>query len=276
MISKETVIKRDENGKEATVLNRPDRYDNVDQERLTQTSLEQINTNMEFREIVQFLSSVTYLHLIPQLLRYPDQVTITKLDEDPFGQALLDRIANTPKRTRDARLAKIEDALRICVPQMRDLKYEEERGKPHLQALYEHWRPDAGWQREDQFSDGTLRLLAIMWMLLDGDTTLLLEEPELSLNEEIVDQIPTLIWKMQRVAKHKRQVFVTTHSRSMLSESGIAPEEILLLEPGTNGTTIPVHSKADVAMIKAGMTPAEVFLPKTRPITKLSQLNLFK
>ena len=50
-----------------------------------------------------------------------------------------------------------------------DLRFERDKvdGSPHLQALYTHWRPDAGWQREDQFSDGTLRLLGMMWSLLE-------------------------------------------------------------------------------------------------------------
>jgi hypothetical protein len=33
---------------------------------------------------------------------------------------------------------------------------------PHLRGLYSHWRKDAGWQTEEQFSDGTLRLLGLL------------------------------------------------------------------------------------------------------------------
>ena len=32
-------------------------------------------------------------------------------------------------------------------------------------------------QREDQFSDGALRLVGLLWTLLEGDALLLLEEP---------------------------------------------------------------------------------------------------
>ena len=42
--------------------------------------------------------------------------------------------------------------------------------------MCEHWRPDAGWQTETQFSDGTLRLLGLLWSVLDGTGPLLLEE----------------------------------------------------------------------------------------------------
>ena len=51
------------------LLNRPDnKEDKVDPERLTQTHLEQINTNREFREVADFFASVTYLHLVPKVL----------------------------------------------------------------------------------------------------------------------------------------------------------------------------------------------------------------
>jgi predicted ATPase len=259
-------------GKE--LLSRPDNDDRRDRERLTQTHLEQINTNRKFRPVVEFFSKITYLHLVPQLLRFPEQISLNKLEDDPFGQAFLERIAGTHRRTRDARLRVIEQALRVCVPQMRNLEFAEERGHPHLQAIYEHWRPDAGKQREDQFSDGTLRLLGIMWMLLDGDSTLLMEEPELSLNEEIVAQIPALISRVQRKAKHRRQVFLTTHSKSMLGQSGIDAREVLLLKPEQNGTLIVSHEERDIEMIKAGLTPAEVFLSKSKPSSQFTQIDL--
>ncbi|WP_422412990.1 MULTISPECIES: AAA family ATPase [unclassified Endozoicomonas] len=63
------------------------------------------------------------------------------------------------------------------------LRYiRNERGQPHLEAQYEHYRPNAGWQSEEHFSDGTLRLLGILWSLMEGMGVLLLEEPELSLH----------------------------------------------------------------------------------------------
>jgi len=61
--------------------------------------------------------------------------------------------------------------------------------------------PGAGWQREDQFSDGTLRLIGLFWALLEGDSPLLLEEPELSLNSAIIRKLPALIFRLQRQKK---------------------------------------------------------------------------
>src|SRR5208282_3252331 len=50
------------------ILHRPDRHDQKDPERLTQTYLEQVNANQEFRELANFFTSVRYLHLVPQLV----------------------------------------------------------------------------------------------------------------------------------------------------------------------------------------------------------------
>jgi predicted ATPase len=259
------------------LLDRPNSDDIHDPERLTQTHLEQINTNRAFREVADFFSSVTYLHLVPQLLKHAEELGGYRMENDPFGQAFLERIAKTPEKTSHARLLKIEAVLRVCVPNMRNLRFvrDEVTGTPHLEALYEHWRPDAGWQREDQFSDGTLRLLGIMWSLLEGNSLLLLEEPELSLNEDIVRQIHKLIWRMQRQAKYRRQIFITTHSEALLEDRSIDPREVVRLETTKDGTTVVEATEEEKKMIAAGYTIAEALLPKVKP-AQAEQLSLFR
>lgn len=273
VVSKETVVDLRSGTK---LLTRPDKDDVADKDRLTETSLEQVNANKDFREIAQFFSSLTYLHLVPQLLKHPELGGAMQLAGDPFGQSFLERIAKTTDRTREARLKKIETALQACVPNMRNLKFQRDKatGSPHIEALYEHWRPDAGWQREDQLSDGTLRLLGIMWSLLEGDALLLLEEPELSLNESIVRQIPPLLWQMQRKAKHRRQVFVTTHSEALLEHSSIDPREVLRLEPSADGTKVVLATEEEMKLVEAGYSVAEAIGRTTRS-EELAQLSIF-
>ncbi|VTU18547.1 putative ATPase [Variovorax sp. PBS-H4] len=272
VISKEKV---EDLARKRVLLERPDRKDEEDKERLTETSLEQVVANKDFREISQFFGTLTYLHLVPQLLKHVELGATGQLEGDPFGQSFLERIAKTTDRTRDARLRKIEAALRACVPNMRNLRFERDAitGSPHLGALYEHWRPEAGWQREDQFSDGTLRLLGIMWSLLEGDSLLLLEEPELSLNEAVVREIPPLLWEMQRLAKHRRQILITTHSSAILEHKSIDPREVLRLEPSSEGTRVLAATEQDIKLVAAGYTVAEAMASKTRP-SSLTQLSL--
>ena len=249
------------------LLNRPDKNDKSDPERLTQTFLEQINVNAKFREISQFLQNITYLHLVPQLLRFADSIQGRVVEEDPFGQGFLEKVASVTERTRRSRLKKIESALKIAVPQFKQLEFlrDENTGRPHLRALYSHWRAKAGWQQEDQFSDGTLRLLGLMWSLLESDSVLLLEEPELSLNAGIVSQLAPLISRMQR--SRRSQVLVSTHSDVLLKEPGIDGKEVLLLIPSKEGTGVRSSSDFDEisTLLENGFTVGEVVLPKTRP-----------
>ena len=257
------------------LLNRPTSEDKADPDRLTQTFLEQINVNADFREITRFLQSVTYQHLVPQLLRYADSIQGKVVEDDPFGQGFLEKVASVTEKSRRSRLKAIEEALKIAVPQLEQLEFirDDVTGRPHLQAIYAHWRPNAGRQREDQFSDGTLRLLGLLWTLLESESVLLLEEPELSLNAGIVSQLAPLISKMQR--RRRRQVFVSTHSDALLADPGIDGTEVLLLTPANEGTAIEIA--ADIADVKLlleeGLTAAEAVLSRTKP-DNLARLSL--
>src|SRR5713101_422472 len=259
------------------ILDRPDEEDKKDRDRLTQTFLEQINVNVDFRDVVRFFQAITYLHLIPQLLRFADSIQGRVLEDDPFGQGFLERLAKANEKIRRSRLSKIEKALKIAVPQLEQLEFTRDpaTGRPHLQALYSHWRPNAGLQREDQFSDGTLRLLGLLWALLDGDSLLLLEEPELSLNAGIVSQLAPLISRMQR--NRQRQILVSTHSDVLLTEQGIDGREVLLLTPTREGTEVKVAADIDEVriLLESGLTVGEVVLPRTKP-SGVEQLSLLK
>ncbi|MFO7775184.1 MAG: AAA family ATPase [Candidatus Hydrogenedentota bacterium] len=270
LITEEHVRK---NGEE--VIRRPTPEEETDPYRLTQTYLEQIQMNAEFRELAEYFASITYLHLVPQLLRYNTTVGGKEPEEDPFGQGFLQRLAKTPKNTRDARLKRIEKALAIAVPQFKELKFEKDEvtGQPHLSARYAHHRPKAGWQREEDFSDGTLRLIGLLWSLLESESLLLLEEPELSLNDAIVREIPRLFEQVQ-AKKGKRQVVISTHSDALLSNKGIDGRGVLKLEPGPEGTTIRSINDDEAMALRQGLSVAEVILPKTKP-EKIGQQELW-
>jgi len=248
------------------LVNRPDEEDNKDKLRLTQTHLEQINANVRFREISNFFESVQYLHIVPQLLRHPEAFPGPDIPGDPFGRKFLERVAKTQERTRKSRLKKIENALQTAVPQLKHLSFvKDEAGVPHLEAVYEHWRPKAGKQREDQFSDGTLRLIGLLWSLLEGESLLLLEEPELSLNVGIISKLAPLIAKLQR--QKGRQVMISTHSADLLSDNGIGGEMVLVLIPSREGTEIHLSSsdRKIVDLLEGGLSIADAVLPLTAP-----------
>lgn len=257
-----------------TLLERPGPEDEKDPDRLQQTHLEQVNVNREFRELAEFFQSIRYLHLVPQLVREPDRYLGRSVD--PFGSDFLEQVARTTERTRDARLRKIGEALKVAVPQLLDLQFFRDvvKGTPHLRGRYEHWRPQGAWQTEEQFSDGTLRLLGLLWSVLDGAGPLLLEEPELSLHPDVVRYLPQLFATMQR--RTGRQVICSSHSADLLRDEGIGLDEALLLRPHAEGTRVEVAT--DVAQAKAlvegGVPLPDALLPQTRP-PKAQQLALF-
>ena len=257
------------------LLDRPSTEEKRDRDRLTQTFLEQINVNGDFREVVRFFQAITYLHVVPQLLRFADSIQGHILEDDPFGQGLLERLAKTNERTRRARLSKIEKALKVAVPQLEQLQFVRDpaTGRPHLQALYSHWRPQAGLQREDQFSDGTLRLIGFLWSLAESDSLLLLEEPELSLNAAIVSQLAPIVFRTQR--NRRRQILISTHSDALLTDQGIDGHEVLLLTAAKEGTDVKVAADIDEVriLLESGLTVGEVVLPKTKP-DGVEQLSL--
>ena len=249
------------------LVKRPDPDDQTDPERKIQTYLEQINVNREYRVISNFFADVLYLHLVPQLLKFSDQLSLRHLESDPFGQGFLEEISGTQKRTRDFRLRTIEKILLKIIPNLEQLQFKQDEttGRPHLEMLYNHWRPNAGWQREDQFSDGTLRLLAMLWTLLSTNRMILLEEPELSLHNAIVEQIPGLLYTTrQRKSKSGGQILVSTHSEVMLSNKSI-DGNFLMLQPGQGGeaTKIVSPSVADIEAMQAGLSAADILLPQT-------------
>ncbi len=236
------------------VLLRPDEQDQEDPERLTQTALEQVHSNRQFRELAEFFGSVRYVSPVPQLVREPERSAGRR--DDPFCGDLLERIASTPEKMQTARLRRILQALQTAVPQLLSLELRRDpRGLPHLRARYGHWRPSGAWQFEDQFSDGTLRLLALLWSALEGSGPLLAEEPEQSLHPEVIRQILHMLSSAERRAQ--RQVFVTTHSKDLLDDEEISADGLLLLVPGEEETRVCSGSLPDACALLDGSYPPE-------------------
>lgn len=154
---------------------------------------------------------------------------------------------------------------------------QDDFGTPHLEVTFEHWRPNAGKQREDQFSDGTLRLIGLFWALLESKSVLLLEEPELSLNSAIVSKLPAIFSQLTR--KKKNQVIISTHSQHLFEEPGIDETEILFFEPSQDGTIVKCINEIDEIekMLHAGFDLSETVMNKVKSkhADELYQLPLF-
>lgn len=253
------------------ILDRPDEEDQFDQKRLEQTYLEQTFANRKFRGIAEFFTSVDYYHLVPQLVRDPERSIGRRAD--PYGGDFLDQVALTSKRTRDSRLRRILGVLKVAVPQLSELKLDQDKyGVHHLYSQCRHW-PRRAWQGEMDFSDGTLRLIGLLWALLDGDGPLLLEEPELSLHPDFARRLPQMMLQLRK--RRPRQVLLSTHSSDLLRDAGITADEILLFIPSSSGVNVKVG--ADIVdfqqLMEAGLATAEIVISRTRPVDPV-QLSL--
>ena len=250
-----------------------------DEETLKYTYLEQPNANKDFRVIQQFLQNVEYLNVVPPMVRESASSSYSGDKEDYYGRNFLKRLALLNDNTRRSYFRKINEFLKLAVPQLEELSFvKDEIGVPHLEARYVHWRTRGSKQQEMQFSDGTLRLIGFLFALIDSNGVLLLEEPEINLHPGIVAQFPEFIAKIQRVKKGGRQVFITTHSYDILSNEGIAPEEVLLLTNSPEGTEVEVLSNVEKAknILAAGFSMADVVMPLTKPwsIESMSHIKL--
>lgn len=250
-----------------------------DEETLKYTYLEQPNANKDFRVIQQFLQNVEYLNVVPQMVRESASSSYSGDKEDYYGRNFLKRLALLNDNTRRSYFRKINEFLKLAVPQLEELSFvKDEIGVPHLEARYVHWRTRGSKQQEMQFSDGTLRLIGFLFALIDSNGVLLLEEPEINLHPGIVAQFPEFIAKIQRVKKGGRQVFINTHSYDILSNEGIAPEEVLLLTNSPEGTEVEVLSNVEKAknILAAGFSMADVVMPLTKPwsIESMSHIKL--
>lgn len=239
----------------------------------SQTKIQQVSENESFIDLVRFFDSMRYLHVVPQIVR--DSRRSLERGEDPYGGDLLRRINETPKRTLEARLRRIQEALRIAVPQFVELKLVSDReGRPHLSAGFKNWRPHPSFQTEEVFSDGTLRLIGFLWAVSEPAGPLLLEEPELSLHQEVALQLPSMIARMQR--NSGRQVLITTHSEAITGGSGIGLSEVHRLIPGLDGTTIETAGDNERVrqLVASGLTVGEAVMPLAKP-HDVEQLSLF-
>ena len=108
-------------------------------------------------------------------------------------------------------------------------------------------------------------MLGLFWSLLESDSLLLFEEPELSLNGRIVSQVPV---HNLEASKQPRKTSLAEHAQSCPSRgSGTSSNEIILLRPDKEGTAALNASSIEEVdtLLKAGMSAADAVLPHTVP-----------
>lgn len=238
-----------------------------------QTNLEQSSVSKEFQTLVDCLSGIKYLHLVPQLLKFNDEIGGKILDGDPFGQDFMQRISHANSKARQRGLKKIKNSLRKTIPHLDQLEFvkDEDTGKQHLEFKLLHRNPQGVKHREDKFSDGTLRLIAILWACYESSGyPIIIEEPELSLNSGILEKLHLVFKKSLERSKNGGQLFLSTHSRSLLSNPGINTRGFVVIEPAKGGSIARKANQLELKTIGYGFPASDAILG---PIVEASNKN---
>lgn len=241
------------------------------------TFIEQASLNEKFKAFVEFIGDISYLHLIPQLVRDPKSFLKTSKGEDYYGRDFMERVQFMNKKTSSAYINRIKKALGHALPNLEDLQFlPDDMGVPHFEATFKQWRAQGVKHQEKHFSDGTLRLIGLLWALQDGTKPILLEEPELSLHSAIIMRLPDIIYQLQKKKSGKRQVIITTHSHEILNNKSISAEEVLLISTdGEEGSIITEAAALPEvrAYLQTGNSIGDLVISRTAP-KNISQLSL--
>ncbi len=244
----------------------------------SQTLLENENAIDRFRGFIDFLAGTIYLHLVPQMVRENQGPLTDAIGADSFGRGLLEQIKATPGVEKRKRLKTIQAILQKVNPQFSGLEQvEDAAGRPHLQVVFKDWRMYGSKQDERQFSDGTLRLIGLLWSLQMPGGTILLEEPELSLHAGLAGELAPYLAQMSRKFGN-RQIMVATHSEALMADEGIRPSEILLVQQAKEGSVVTQGAKIEAVnrQLNAGLLASQAVLPMvygpvTEPVFTISE-----
>jgi predicted ATPase len=157
----------------------------------------------------------------------PADLPTEHLLEDGMNLGL---ILNRFRRDVPAKKALIE-ALQQVFSGVRDFSVQVEGGTVQVFLEEEGWTIPA-----TRLSDGTVRWLALLALLLDPKPPLLvcIEEPELGLHPDLM---PTLA-RLLREASERMQLVVTTHSEALIDALSDTPEAVLVCERPAGSTTM--------------------------------------
>ena len=217
------------------------------------------NVQSVFEQVRQFVSGVRYIHPNPKKMK---ERLEGRFEPDDHGTGFFQLAGRFPATALDAVVARIRPIIAATVPEVPNLSYQRVAGE-EVVFYSDDPQSASSCSTHDQFSEGTLRLLGILFDLatLPRSTTLvLLEEPETFLQPSVVRSLPSFL---AEVAYNKQiQMVITTHSPELLSDETIGTDQVLLLRTTEKGTTGELLSESEDPRIRAAVEaqfpPSEV------------------
>lgn len=189
----------------------------------------------EFRPVYDALTRMAFYSFSPDVMRSPqppDPGDILLSD----GKNLASVIASLEKRNKSS-FTQIQQYLKDITPGIEGVERKTIGNLETLQFRQRVAGQKAPWRFPAiNMSDGTLRALAVLTALLQGDGTspslIGIEEPEIALHPAAAG----ILWDAIQHGQSLTQVLVTTHSPDLLDRKDI-PTDVILATGSEAGTT---------------------------------------
>ena len=208
----------------------------------------------------QTLAGIRYIHPNPKkMLERSD-----RYDPD-HGTGFFQHAGRFSDQQLDAVVDRIRPIMASVVPEVPNLSYQR-MGLGTEVVFYSDTpvRGASGVYSHEQFSEGTLRLLGLLFDLatLPRDTSVvLIEEPETFLQASVVRSLPSLL---AEVAMNRDvQMIISTHSPELIDSELVLPSQVLMLRSENGETTGELLSESNDPRIKAVVSAG---LPKSQGI----------
>ena len=208
----------------------------------------------------QTLAGIRYIHPNPKkMLERSD-----RYDPD-HGTGFFQHVGRFSDQQLDAVVDRIRPIMASVVPEIPNLSYQRV-GLGTEVVFYSDTpvRGASGVYSHEQFSEGTLRLLGMLFDLatLPRDTSVvLIEEPETFLQASVVRSLPSLL---AEVAMNRDvQMVISTHSPELIDSELVLPSQVLMLRSENGETTGELLSESNDPRIKAVVSAG---LPKSQGI----------
>ena len=210
--------------------------------------------------IRNMLSGIRYIHPNPKkMLERSDHY-----DPD-HGTGFFQHAGRFSDQQLDAVVDRIRPIMASVVPEIPNLSYQR-MGLGTEVVFYSDTpvRGASGVYSHEQFSEGTLRLLGMLFNLatLPRDTSVvLIEEPETFLQASVVRSLPSLLAEV--AMNHDVQMIISTHSPELIDSELVLPSQVLMLRSENGETTGELLSESNDPRIKAVVSAG---LPKSQGI----------
>ena len=206
------------------------------------------------------IESIRYIHPNPKkMLERSDHY-----DPD-HGTGFFQHAGRFSDQQLDAVVDRIRPIIAAVVPEIPNLSYQR-MGLGTELVFYSDTpvRGATGVYSHEQFSEGTLRLLGLLFNLatLPRDTSVvLIEEPETFLQASVVRSLPSLL---AEVAMNRDvQMVISTHSPELIDSELVLPSQVLVLRSENGETRGELLSQSNDPRIKAVVSSG---LPKSEGI----------